>query len=248
MSTKAVDDAAVASRSIVWVDDLDKQQKSDVLESTLFAQLAADKQHSSESEQETLAWYKMYTDTLESIGWVVSGANFTAVDYNKAEGSIDDTVLEQLANDATVSKSLYSSVARAILALARASDSEAEKVFDSASIASSSEFASFQIAVASVDRGQVMLTLLAWFYSSNQQVDNALWFRWQNATLSIKTSTLTMTLNSEIYAKVRAEIHDKLRDAGKLGLIVPLNWRGQTPCLLHGGEKSKGEMVHESPR
>lgn len=130
-----------------------------------------------------------------------------------------------------------------------------------------------------------MLTLLAWFYSSNQQVDNALWFRWQNATLSIKTcesyqlesritdrptlmprlATLTMTLNSEIYAKVRAEIHDKLRDAGKLGLIVPLckcttsckptspdrrdrNWRGQTPCLLHGGEKSKGEMVHESPR
>ncbi len=71
------------------------------------------------------------------------------MDYNKAEGSIDDTVLEQLANDATVSKSLYSSVARAILALARASDSEAEKVFDSASIASSSEFASFQIAVAS---------------------------------------------------------------------------------------------------
>ncbi|TFK80566.1 hypothetical protein K466DRAFT_373353 [Polyporus arcularius HHB13444] len=223
MSTEAVDDAAVASRSIVWVDDLNDQQKSDVLESTLFAQLAADKQHSSKSEEETLAWYKMYTDTLESIGWVVSGARFTTVNYNKAEGSVDDTVMEQLANDASVSKSLYSSVARTILALARAgSDSEAEKVFDSASIASSNEFASFQIAVASVDRGQVMLTLLAWFYSSNQKVGNALWFRWRNATLSMKTSTLTMTLNSEVYARVRAEIHDKLRDAGKLGQIVPL--------------------------
>ncbi|KAI0717556.1 hypothetical protein C8T65DRAFT_112113 [Cerioporus squamosus] len=221
--TEIADDAAVASRSIVWVGDLDKQQKSDVLESTLFGQLAADKQHSSDSEEETLAWYKKYTDTLETIGWVVEKADFAGVKYDKTEGTMHDTVLEQLANDATVSKSLYSSVARAMLAFARAGpDSEAENVFDSSSVASSSEFASFQIAVASVDQGNVVLTLLAWFYSSNQRVGNALWFEWQNATLSIKTSTLTMTLNSNVYERVRDSIHERLESASKLDQIVPL--------------------------
>ena len=33
----------------------------------------------------------------------------------------------------------------------------------------------------------MILTLLAWFYSANQKVGNALWFSWQNATLTIKT-------------------------------------------------------------
>ncbi|KAI0706886.1 hypothetical protein C8T65DRAFT_651221 [Cerioporus squamosus] len=169
------DEAAVASRAIVWVGDLSNQQKSDVLESTLFAQLAADKQ--------------VYTNTLGSIGWVVSSAHFTEVQYNSTEGTVHETVLEQLANDPTVSKALYASVSRALLAFARSgSDSEAEKVFDSSSIASSSEFASFQLAVASVDEsGDVILTLIAWFYWLNQKIGNTLWFSWQNATLSIKT-------------------------------------------------------------
>ncbi|KAI0706911.1 hypothetical protein C8T65DRAFT_727766 [Cerioporus squamosus] len=224
MSSTEPDEAAVASRAIVWVGDLSNQQKSDVLESTLFAQLAADKQYASDTAENTQAWYKFYTNTLGSIGWVVSNAVFTEVQYNSTEGTVHETVLEQLANDPTVSKALYASVSRALLAFARAgSDSEAEKVFDSSSIASSSEFASFQLAVASVDEsGDVMLTLLAWFYSSNQKIGNALWFSWQNATLGIKTSTLTMTLNSGVYDQVRFTIHDKLQSANKLDLLVPL--------------------------
>lgn len=70
--------------------------------------------------------------------------------YDKVEGSIHDTVLEQLASDASVSKELYAGVSRAMLAFARTgSGSDAEKVFDGAAIATTSEFASFQLAVAS---------------------------------------------------------------------------------------------------
>ncbi|KAI0688647.1 hypothetical protein C8T65DRAFT_740424 [Cerioporus squamosus] len=210
------DDAAVASRAIVW---------RDVLESTLFGQLAADKQHTSDTAENTQAWYKKYTDTLAAVGWVVEGAQFTEVKYDKTEGTIHETVLEQLANDPTVSKALFASVSRALLAFSRTgSGSNAEQVFDSRSLASSSEFASFQIAVASVDEsGNVILTLLAWFYSSNQKIGNTLWFSWQNATLDIKTSTLTMTLNSGLYDQVRFSIHDKLNSADKLDLLVPLS-------------------------
>ncbi len=87
------------------------------------------------------------TIPVTATHWLCS---FTEVNYDRTEGTIHDTVLEQLANDPTVSKALYASVSRALLAFARTgSGSDAEKVFDSASIASSSEFASFQLAVAS---------------------------------------------------------------------------------------------------
>ncbi|RDX51546.1 hypothetical protein OH76DRAFT_1554931 [Lentinus brumalis] len=222
---QATDDAAIASRAIVWVGDLTVQQKSDVLESTLFAQLAADKQYPSATEEDTLQWYRKYTDTLGSIGWVVSKADFTEVKYVRTQGTVYDAVLEQLVNDGTVSKALFASVSRALLTFARTgSRSEAEKVFDSASIASSSEFASFQIAVASVDdSGDVILTLLAWFYSSDKKVENALWYSWKNATVTMQTSTLTMTLNSDIYVQVRSLIHNKLNDGNKFDLLVPLS-------------------------
>ncbi|TFK80729.1 hypothetical protein K466DRAFT_605088 [Polyporus arcularius HHB13444] len=131
----------------------------------------------------------------------------------------------QAASRKSISKALYASVSRALLTFARTgSRSEAEKVFDSASIASSAEFASFQIAVASVDDSDdVILTLLAWFYSSNNEVGNALWYSWKDATLTMKTSTLTMTLNADIYAQVRSMIHNKLNDGNKFGLLVPLS-------------------------
>ncbi|TFK81632.1 hypothetical protein K466DRAFT_331260 [Polyporus arcularius HHB13444] len=221
---KIADGAAVAARAIVWVGDLTDQQKSDVLESTLIAQLAADKQYSSDSEDDTLTWYKKYADTLGSVGWRTNNAAFTEVSYDRTEGTIHDTVLEQLANDPTVSKALYASVSRALLAFARTgSGSDAEKVFDSASIASSSEFASFQLAVASVNAdGDLNLTLLAWFYSSNQKIGSTLWFSWKNASLNLQTSTLTMTLNVDLYDQVRFSIHDKLDSANKLELLVPL--------------------------
>ena len=84
----------------------------------------------------------------------------------------------------------------------------------------------------------VLLTLLAWFYSSNQKVGNALWYKWRNATLTIKTcelrpthgslsadvllATLRMTLDNDVYSQVRSAIHKRLKDAGKLDLLVPL--------------------------
>ncbi|KAI0323762.1 hypothetical protein GY45DRAFT_1376084 [Cubamyces sp. BRFM 1775] len=218
-------DSAVAARAIVWGSGLTEQQKSDVLESTLLGQAAADKQHPSKSESDTLQWYKTYQDTLGSVGWVVQGSAFTEVHSNHARGSVDDVVLQALATDSTVDKNLYASVARAILSYSRAGeDSDAAKVFNDSSIASTSKFVSFQIAVASSDdNGSVVLTLYAFFYSSSSTVKNSLWYSWTDETdLSIKTSKLQMTLNSGIYKQVRASIHEKLRAADKLQFIVPL--------------------------
>ena len=61
-----------------------------------------------------------------------------------------DTVMKSLAEDDAIDKQTFSRIARAMMAYARVKDdSAASKVFDHASLASSSKFASFQIAIAS---------------------------------------------------------------------------------------------------
>ena len=63
------------------------------------------------------------------------------------QGSIKDTVLTSFENDEDVDKTLLASVARGLLAFARAGkDSDADRVFNEASIASPN-FVSFQLVV-----------------------------------------------------------------------------------------------------
>ena len=70
--------------------------------------------------------------------------------YNATQGVINETVLDALANDSDVTKQLFSSVSKAMVAYALAgTDSTAANVFDEMSISSSSNFVSFQIGVAS---------------------------------------------------------------------------------------------------
>ncbi|KAI0654650.1 hypothetical protein C8Q70DRAFT_511127 [Cubamyces menziesii] len=218
-----ISDSAVVARAIIQSSKLTDQQKRNVYESTLFAQAAADKAHPPTTEQEAIAWYRNYTNTLGSIGWVVQQANFTEVQYNATQGVINETVLDALANDSDVTKQLLSSVSKGMVAYALAgTDSTAANVFDEMSISSSSNFVSFQIGVASADGDNVVLTLWAYIYSSSKDIDSALWYRWNNVKLSMKSSKLVMTLNNGVYSQVSEIIHNKLDAAGKLDSIVYL--------------------------
>ncbi|KAJ8469595.1 hypothetical protein ONZ51_g8893 [Trametes cubensis] len=223
MNTTAIGNAAVVTRSIVWGDGLTDRERRDALESLLFAQAAADKQRKPTDEDEALAWYNVFTHTLGSIGWTVQQYRFTELESNEMQGSIKDTVLTSFENDEDVDKTLLASVARGLLAFARAGkDSDADRVFNDASIASPN-FVSFQLVVVTVDQGEVIITLWAFFYSSEEEeIDDALWFSWKNTKVSIKTAKIVMTLNRGLYDQVRDLIHQKLNDANKLHLLVPL--------------------------
>jgi hypothetical protein len=57
-----------AASIVTFVDGLSQQQKEDVLNSTLLAQLAANKQH--DRERDMAGWYGTYRCVLEKVGWV----------------------------------------------------------------------------------------------------------------------------------------------------------------------------------
>jgi len=57
-----------AASVVTFVDGLSQQQKEDVLNSTLLAQLATNKQHN--RERDMVGWYGTYRSVLEQVGWV----------------------------------------------------------------------------------------------------------------------------------------------------------------------------------
>jgi len=56
-----------AASVVTFVDGLSGQQKEDVLNSTLLAQLAANRKH--DRERDTAGWYEVYRTVLEKVGW-----------------------------------------------------------------------------------------------------------------------------------------------------------------------------------
>ncbi|KAH9902491.1 hypothetical protein C8Q73DRAFT_7767 [Cubamyces lactineus] len=212
---------AVVARSIVSTSGLSSREKMDVFESTLFAQASVNKKHKSATEDEVRAWYDAYTYTLGSLGWTVQQQHpFTDIPSSEAQGSVHDVVLASLANDKDVDESLLASIQSAVQAFAHAGkDSEAEKKFNAASIASSTAV-SFQLAVATVRETMVVLTLWTFFYLSDQEVGSALWHSCKDTTVPIKRAKITMVLNSDVYSQIRYDVLSRL--GGADSLIVPL--------------------------
>lgn len=65
----------VSDGSLVsFVSSLTGEQKQDVLDSSLLAQLAANKKYDRESD--TDKWYKEYTNVMQMLGWVMQGFKF----------------------------------------------------------------------------------------------------------------------------------------------------------------------------
>src|ERR1043166_957342 len=57
-----------AASLVTFTDGVSGQQKEDVLNSTLLAQLAANRKH--DRERDTVGWYGLYRTVLEQGGWI----------------------------------------------------------------------------------------------------------------------------------------------------------------------------------
>ena len=79
---------------VSFVAGVDKQFQEDVLNSTLLAQLAANKKF--DREQDSRNWYTFYKTVLENVGWTLQGFGFTQFNVSGGSFSCDKAVLEIL--------------------------------------------------------------------------------------------------------------------------------------------------------
>lgn len=201
-----VDKGALVS----FVAGVSAQNQSDVLNSTLLAQLAADKQFNRETQ--VLDWYGAYTNVLGKIGWTLQGLNWENYSASSTSFTVDKVVLELAAAALTGGEAAV--VAATIEAAKSASSSSGPITLFNQSTHSDSQ-GNFQVSVCSENDGVVAMKNMAFTFSTSDNVTDVLVFHFASAKTQFRQAAQAQSLNAAVYATVRAAIIDKLGNNAK---------------------------------
>ena len=199
-----VDDGSLVSFTV----NLQGQDKQDVLNSTLLAQLAASKKY--DREKQTKEWYQFYVHVLENVGWVIQSFSFKEYQSGSSTFTMDKAVLQLLA--AVASGNEAAAMVETIKALEKLpGDDNRVVLFNRES--SKLDAGNFQIMPCDVDKsGQVIMGLGAFYFSTTKNVTRFLFWEFDSSSTHMYYGTEKVTLNGQIYGKVRDEIIKKLGD------------------------------------
>ncbi|TFK88055.1 hypothetical protein K466DRAFT_662571 [Polyporus arcularius HHB13444] len=181
---------------------------ADVINSTLFAQLAANKQH--DRWNEASAWLNYYKYVLEQLGYLKGMAMVCLVDNVVLKLAAKFLPGEEFALFTTMVESLK-----------QARNESAMRLFDSYS--KSSNKANFQLGVASNSNteGHTVLNLGVHYYSTEQNIDidSALYFKFGSQKVQFYAGDQTLLLDNQTYSLIREEILEKLGPKAKVDLV-----------------------------
>lgn len=202
----------VNSGSLVsFVAGVSPQNQADVLNSTLLAQLAANKKF--DREKNTTDWYAYYRNVLENVGWVVQAFQFDKYNVGGASVTVDKIVLDVLAAIATGNDlAVITTTLNAVKNLSKSNDNRIV-LFDHASHGASN--GNFQISSCAESGGQVAMKIGAFYFSSNQNVERFLWFNFSSSNSTIYKGAQDMTLNGKVFEQARTTVVTKLGDNAK---------------------------------
>jgi hypothetical protein len=203
--------AAVNAGSLVsFVSGLTETHKSDVLNSTLLAQLAASKQH--DRFKDTMRWYDFYIQVLAQVGWVIPAFAFR--DYSPSGSSLvlSDAILDILSAIATGNE--MNILKAALGSLKEKPGNEGPlTLFDQQSFPEN--VGTFQIFPVAEDDGQLVMAMSAMQFNSEKHVTRFLWWSWTQTSVKLNQSAQKGVLNEDLYKKVRQQVIDKLGDRAK---------------------------------
>lgn len=195
---------------VSFVANLDPQFQSDVLNSTLLAQLAANKKY--DRETNTVEWYKFYRNVLENVGWVVQSFDFLKYNASGDSFTVNSVVVDVLKAIATGNE--IAIVAQSLDALKALSGDDGRLVLWDSSTHSASA-GNFQLGVASMSGGNVIMKLGTFYFSTTESTTSFLWFSYSSTEMSLYKGGQSIVLNEEIYSKVRQTVIDKLGKAAQ---------------------------------
>ncbi|KZT02666.1 uncharacterized protein LAESUDRAFT_716680 [Laetiporus sulphureus 93-53] len=201
--------AVVDSSAISFVGNLSGQQKSDVMNSSLFAQWAANAQYDRNKKDQAIKWYEVYRNTLENVGWIVQSFSFIDLANASSYGTVDKAIISIM--QAFLTPTLVEAFQAMIDALKRPDTEGAYTLFKSHSWEDTR--ADFQSGVCVRDVGSnVMWRIGAYNYETSGFDGDILFFHFGADSVAFQYNTQDMVLNEEIYAKVRQDIVDRLGD------------------------------------
>lgn len=213
-STRRRDGAAAAAAGaavdvgslLCFVDGIDAQSRSDVLYSVQLAQRGASGAFDRFSQ--TQAWYQKYVEILENLGWASEQMAFSRFDQSEGEFRMDQAALAIVT--AIASQNQLAVLQQGVAALAKlAEDDGSIRLFDFHS--SLEDSGNFQLgSVQQTADGAVSMALGSFYFRSADERRRFLFFEWNSRDVHFWTAAQRMTLNTDFYARRRADVLARL--------------------------------------
>lgn len=229
----------VAASVVAFTDGLSQQQREDVLNSTLLAQLAANLRY--ERERDTIDWYAYYRTVLHQVGWRGGSRRpvprhpetqfaptlkilpnlpllpvkapdlaFTRVVPKRAWFNAEATVMGLLRP--RVQDDALAATSAALEKLASLDDRDRRNVIFETS-AHKAGRGSFQIVSVHADKnGVVQMTIAALFFTTGETVTRVLSYNFGKNNTQMCQACDTLDLDGGIYDSVRDKVIAQLGD------------------------------------
>lgn len=198
--------AYVVGGSIIsFVEGVDSQSTQDVVNSTLLAQLAADKKVDRYKQQ--MDWYNFYIDVISKLGWQRERPEFNPFHPEGNPFSLEDVLTE-------IGGSLLNSEGEAILKKTIQTIKSLEqgnqnvRLFETSS--HSQQNSNFQIGIVNSPGGAVSMDMMAFSVSSTVNIPDLWGGSFSSADTTFNVAKLRLRLNQGLYASVRNSVISKL--------------------------------------
>lgn len=198
--------ALVTGNSVLsFVGGLTPQQKQDVQDCVLFAQLATDKAFPDKKRRQER--FDFYSDVLTLCGWGATNDSMKEITGLKQKFTMDQVALEIISSVIGVNKALLDIVAVVFKALQK--NPKALTLFENE--ASGTESADFQIlpCIGTAD-GEVIMIKSAFHLTSPKRITKVLFWEWSSDSIHLYAGANNTTLNQKVYAGVRQSVSEKL--------------------------------------
>jgi hypothetical protein len=206
---QAKDQATVVGSDVIsFVSGVTAEQRQDLINCALLAQLVAKVQVSDATK--IYDWYQSYFDVLKQIGWVVQEEQFATYRTGSMGLEAHEAIIA-LATTLLGASPAALAVVKATLDSLKSMSSNSPwlTIFNRES--QSGKTARFQVTLAEPDgKGQFLVTLMAFGLDASSTLTQVLFFKFQSSEDVLKHFSGKVSIDSEVLAAVRDEIRKKL--------------------------------------
>ena len=211
-SSEQIETAALNNRMLQsFAADLSQQNKADVLNSTLLAQLAADSAFSKDKHgyYDVQAWYTKFSEVLLNLGWISQVTYFQKYQTKGKSFTVDKALLEILNN--LVKQSSYL-LAEAALQALKTLDTNDKKLTLFNFNTTSDAMGNISIGTCTEKNNTIEYTFAALYMKQKKKIKQILFIDFSTADVELYAGSNTITLNTEVYATVREEVVKKIKN------------------------------------
>lgn len=204
--------SVVGSDVVAFVKGITAEQRSDLVNATLLAQLVAKKAiPEPENLAEVLAWYDKYFEVLENVGFVVQDKGFAKYEEKADSFEAHEAIID-------VAKVLLAGAPGALAVVVKTLESLRKMSADSPWITifhretRSAKTGRFQVTIAEPDGPTgLLVTLMAFGVEANSTMTQVLFFKFTKNQATLQHQSGKVTINSEVLGSVRAPIAEKIK-------------------------------------